>query len=178
MGFNEKKLSGKTVYGGKILNLDVDEVELCDGSVSKREVVRHSGGAAVLLVENGKVLLVKQFRYPYGREMYEIPAGRINAGESPLNAAKRELEEETGCKAELSLLAEIYPSPGYTDEIIYVFIAENSTRSRQNPDRGEFLTAEFIPLGRVEKMAERGEICDAKTLVAIYKYLALKGKKQ
>lgn len=176
MGFFEKKLSGKTIYGGKILDLEVDEVELYDGSVSKREVVRHSGGAAALYVEDGKILLVKQFRYPYGEETYEIPAGKINGGESPQKAAERELEEETGFKARLSRFAEIYPSPGYTDEIIYIFIAENSTRSRQNLDKDEFLTAEFISLARAEEMAERGEIRDAKTLVAIYKYLALNKK--
>lgn len=172
MGFFEKKLSGKRVYSGKILNLEVDEVGLADGSVSVREVVRHSGGAAVLYVEDGKALLVKQFRYPYGKEIYEIPAGKIDEGESPYAAAQRELEEETGFKAELSPLARIYPSPGYTDEIIYIFLAKNSTRSRQNLDKGEFLTAEFIPLDKVVNMVESGEICDAKTVTAICKYLA------
>lgn len=175
-GYNEKKLSGKRVYDGKILKLDVDEAELCDGSVSKREVVRHSGGAAVLFVKDGSVLLVKQFRYAYGKEIYEIPAGKLNEGESPLSAARREFEEETGYRAELSRFLEIYPSPGYTDEIIYIFLAENSTLSRQNLDKGEFLTAEFIPLERVLDMMESGEIADAKTVAAIYKYLALKNK--
>lgn len=177
MGFFEKKLSGKRVYSGKILNLEVDEVWLADGSVSVREVVRHSGGAAVLYVEDGKALLVKQFRYPYGKEIYEIPAGKIDEGESPYAAAQRELEEETGFKAELSPLARIYPSPGYTDEIIYIFLAKNSTRSRQNLDKGEFLTAEFIPLDKVVNMVESGEICDAKTVTAICKYLAFVQKK-
>lgn len=178
MDFFEKKLSGETVYSGKILNLEVDEVELSDGFKTKREVIRHLCGAAVLCVKDGKVLLVKQFRYPYGRELYEIPAGKLNPGESPLKGAEREFEEETGYTAELSRFARIYPSPGYTDEIIYIFIAENLTRSRQNLDKGEFLTAEFIPLKRVAEMVESGEICDAKTVVAIYKYLALNRKNQ
>lgn len=171
MSFSEKRLGGKTVYDGKILKLVVDDVRLDDGSAAKREIIRHSGGAAALYAEDGKILLVKQFRYAYGKEMYEIPAGRLNEGEDPSFAAKRELEEETGLVCDMSPFLTLYPSPGYTDEVTYVFLAQNSTRSRQKLDLGEFLTFEFIPAERVVKMIESGEICDAKTVAAVYKYL-------
>ena len=174
MKFSETRIDGKVIYKGKILTLTVDDVLLSNGKTAKREIVKHSGGAAVLFVCDNKVLLVRQFRYAYNREMYEIPAGIINEGELPQAAAARELEEETGYKAEVKHLADIYPSPGYTDEIIHIYFAENSTRSRQNLDEGELLNAEFIPLDKVLSMIESGEIADAKTVVAIYKYLLIK----
>lgn len=175
MNFSEKKLSGKTVYDGKILKLDVDEVELSDGRKAKRECVRHHGGAAVLCVEEGSVLLVKQFRYLYGKEIYEIPAGKLEKGEDPAVAAARELEEETGYKAErLTPFLTIYPTPGYTDEIISVYLADNCKKSKQKLDEGEFLSVQLIKLDEVVKMIERGEICDGKTVAAVYKYLSVK----
>ena len=171
MNFEEKKIASKTIYDGRILKLVVDDIVLPDGSSAKREIVRHSGGAAVLFIKDNKVLLVRQFRYAYGKEIYEIPAGKLNEGEDARIAAARELEEETGYKAELVHLMDIYPTPGYTDEIIHIFFAENSTRSQQKLDEDEFLSAELIPLERVLEMIESGEICDAKTVAAIYKYL-------
>lgn len=174
MNLKEKKIEGKTVYNGKILRLEVDKVELPDGSLSFRECVRHSGGAAVIYVENDKLLLVKQFRYCYGKEIYEIPAGKLNAGENPELAACREFEEETGYRAELEEFLKIYPTPGYTDEIIYVYKAKRADFVAQRLDLDEFLSVEFVALDDVLKMIERGEICDAKTVAAVYKYLACK----
>ncbi len=171
MSFNEEKTGGRTVYKGKILRLDVDEVRLSDGHVAGREIIRHAGGAAVLYVKDGKVLLVKQFRYAYGKEIYEIPAGMINAGETPVEAAARELREETGYLGELSPLGYIYPSPGYTDEVIYLFSVKSAVQTVQDLDDGEFLSAAFIPLKEVEAMISRGEIADAKTVTAVLKYL-------
>lgn len=172
MEFFEKKLSGKTIYDGKILKLEVDEVELCDGSKSIRECVRHSGGAAVLYVEQNKILLVKQFRYLYQKEIYEIPAGKIENGEDPALSAKRELEEETGYIAkEVVPLLKIFPTPGYTNEIIHVYQAKNCRVAHRRLDEGEFLKASFIKVDDALKMIESGEICDAKTVAAIYKYL-------
>lgn len=175
MKLTETKIDGRVIYEGKILTLTLDSVMLPDGSTSKREIIHHCGGAAVLLIEDEKVLLVKQFRYAYGKETYEIPAGKLNDGEDPRTAATRELEEETGRKAELVHLMDVYPTPGYTDEIIHIFYAENSTRSAQKLDEGEFLNVEFIPIDTVLQMIENGEINDAKTIIAIYKYL-LKNK--
>lgn len=174
MNLTEKKLSSRTVYDGKILKLTVDEVQLPDGNKSVRECVRHCGGAAVLLVLGGKVALVKQHRYMYGKDIYEIPAGKLEAGEEPSKGAARECEEETGYRAEMEKLLEIYPSPGYTDEVIHIFLAKNARFVGSHTDDGEFLTCEFIPLERVVKMIERGEICDAKTVTAIYKFLTIK----
>lgn len=178
MAFFEKKTGGKTVYDGKILKLDVDEVLLDDGSSAMRECVRHSGGAAVLCVKDNEVLLVRQFRYLYGKEIWEIPAGKLEKGEEPSVAAKRELEEETGCiAAELVPLLKIYPTPGYTDEVIHIFEAKNCRFAEQKLDEGEFLAVKFKNLDEVLKMIESGEICDAKTVAAIYRYCLVNGIK-
>lgn len=174
MNFMEEKLSSRVVYDGKILKLEVDKVRLPDGSESVRECVRHSGGAAVLLIAENKVALVKQYRYLYGNEIYEIPAGKMEEGEDPAVAAARECEEETGYRAQVKHLVDIYPSPGYTDEIIHIYLAECGEFAGQHTDEGEFLTCEFIPLEKVVQMIESGEICDSKTVTAIYKYLSIK----
>lgn len=174
MKLTEKTILSKLVYDGRILKLYVDGVELPDGSSSVRECVRHSGGAAVLFVKDGKIALVRQFRYLYGKEIYEIPAGKIEAGENPAIAASRELEEETGYRAEVSRLLDIYPSPGYTDEIIHIYLAKEAEYVGQNTDEGEFLDCVFIPIEEVMEMIERGEICDAKTVAAVYKYKLIK----
>lgn len=171
MSFFEEKLETKTVYDGKILKLNVDRVRLPDGKESWREIIRHNGGAAVLLVEEGKVLLVRQFRYAYGKEIYEIPAGKLNVGEDPKASAERELEEETGYSAELVHLLDIYPTPGYTDEIIHIYRANNPKFVGQKLDEGEFLNCLFVPLGDALKMIEQGEINDSKTIAAIYNYV-------
>ncbi|MDE6585228.1 MAG: NUDIX hydrolase [Clostridia bacterium] len=171
MSIAEKKISGKTVYEGKILRLEVDDVELCDGSKSKRECVRHNGGAAVLCIIDGNILLVKQFRYLYGKEIYEIPAGKLEKGENPQTAAARELEEETGYRAEsISKFLKIYPTPGYTDEIIHVYFTDKCVVSAKNLDDGEFVESFLFPLDKVLSMIESGEICDSKTVAAVYKY--------
>ncbi|MDE6691195.1 MAG: NUDIX hydrolase [Clostridia bacterium] len=174
MKLTETKLTSKRIYDGKILKLDVDEVQLPDGKRAVRECVRHCGGAAVLLVEGGKVALVKQHRYLYGKDIFEIPAGKLEEGEDPAAGAARECEEETGYRAEVIKLLEIYPSPGYTDEVIHIFLAKNAEFVGQRTDEGEFLTCEFVPLEKVVEMIESGEICDAKTVSAVYKYLNMK----
>ena len=170
MKFSEKKLKSQTVYSGRVVTLELDDVLLPNGKKGIRECVRHSGGAAVLLVKEGKVLLVKQFRYPYGKEIYEIPAGKLNKGEDPLKAAERELEEETGFKAVLVHALDVYPSPGYTDEIIHIYFANDIKVGNLNPDEDEFITHEFFDFETVLKMIESGEICDLKTVAAVYKY--------
>ncbi|MDE6001750.1 MAG: NUDIX hydrolase, partial [Clostridia bacterium] len=124
MSLTEKRIKSQTVYDGKILKLTIDKVSLPDGNESVRECVRHSGGAAVLLVKDGEVLLVKQFRYLYGKEIYEIPAGKLEDGEDATAGAARELEEETGYRAKLVRMLDLYPSPGYTDEVIHIFFAD------------------------------------------------------
>lgn len=171
MNFKEETVNKNYVYRGKILSLRCDDARLPDGKPCKREIVEHSGGAAVLCVKNGKIALVKQFRYAYGEELYEIPAGKLNAGEDPRQAAARELEEETGLfAAEMEPLLVLYPSPGYTDEKIYIYLAENAEERAQRLDEGEFLSTEFLPTERVEEMIFCGEIRDAKTVAAVLNY--------
>ena len=174
MNLKEKKLSSKTLYSGKIISRNLDEVELPNGKKAYREYVRHSGGASVLLVDNGKILLVKQFRYAYNKEIYEIPAGKLNVNEDPKIAAARELEEETGYCPKLVHMIDLYPSPGYTDEVIHIYKAVSAEFAKQNLDDGEFLNTEFIGIEEVMEMIDKGEINDAKTVAAIYKYLAEK----
>lgn len=171
MSIVEKKIDGKTIYDGKILRLDVDEVELCDGTRASRECVRHHGGAAMLCVIDKKVLLVRQFRYLYGKEIYEIPAGKLEKGENPRAAAVRELEEETGYRAEnAEKYLTIYPTPGYTDEVIHVYFTDKCSLASKKPDEGEFVESFLVSLSEVLSMIERGEICDSKTVAAVYKY--------
>ena len=172
MPHEEKTLKKNYIYQGKILNLRVDDALLEDGTTCKREIVEHSGGACVLYVENDNVLFVKQYRYAYGETVCEIPAGKLNAGEDPKQAAARELEEETGVKAaRLELLYETYPTPGYTNERIYIYRAFDGIRTQTHLDEGEFLDVEWIPLNRVKEMLKRGEIKDGKTIIALQAYL-------
>ena len=125
----------------------------------------------MLYVENDKVLLVRQYRYAYGESLYEIPAGKLDQGEDPMQAAARELEEEAGLRAEkLELLFIDYPTPGYTNEKIYIYRAYGGVRTQSHLDEGEFLDVEFIPLSRVKEMLKNGEIRDGKTIIALQAY--------
>lgn len=178
MKLEEIKVNSNLIYDGKVVKLYLDEVKLFDESVSKREIVKHSGGAAMLLVKDNKVLLVKQFRYAYGKAIYEIPAGKLELSEDPKISAIRELEEETGFVAtKVKKLATVYPTPGYTSEIIHVYIAEEVYKREQKLDNGEFIDVEFIDIGEVLRMIEINEICDAKTIIAVYKYLLINNLK-
>ncbi len=168
MNFEEKTLHKEYIYKGRILNLRRDRVLLSDGRESYREIVEHGGGSCVLCEKDGKILLVRQFRYAYGETLAELPAGKIDPGESPEKAAARELEEECGVVAEkFTKLFEIYPSPGYTQEKIYIFRAEGLKAGTACPDEGEFLTAEWYDRSELKKMIADGRIKDAKTLVAL-----------
>ena len=171
MDLEEKTVQKNYIYRGKIVNLRCDDAVLPDGRPCKREVIEHSGGAAVLCVQGGKVALVRQFRYAYGEAIYEIPAGKLNAGEDPMLAAKRELEEETGLQAERRVhLFTLYPTPGYTNEKIYIYEAEDVQAGAQRLDEGEFLNVEYMPVRDALSMVENGTIKDAKTIVALLDY--------
>ncbi len=174
MDYVEKTVRKNYIYQGKILSLRCDDAVLPNGQPCKREIVEHSGGACVLYVENNKVLLVRQFRYAYGESIYEIPAGKLNKGEDPMLAAKRELEEETGVKCEkIRLLYETYPTPGYTNERIYIYYAEGGERVQAHLDEGEFLDVEWIELDQVKEMIKTGEIKDGKTMIALQAYFLM-----
>lgn len=169
MDFFEKTLSSRTVYEGKVLTLEVDEVELYNGAHAKREIVRHHGGVAVAALDGDEnILFVRQYRYPYAECVLELPAGKLEAGEDPEACGIRELEEETGFVAgEFRFLAEIYPTPGYTDERLYLYAAKNLTFKAQNLDEDEFLSVLKIPRKKAVEMCLSGEIKDAKTVIAI-----------
>ncbi len=172
MNLEEKTTKINYIYRGKIINVRCDEAELPDGRPCKREMIEHPGGASVLCVHEGKAALVRQFRYAYGEALLEIPAGKLERGEDPMLAAKRELEEETGLTAEsLRHIFTLYPTPGYTNEKIYIYEAVNVKKGQQHLDEGEFLNVVYLPVEEAVRMVKEGEICDAKTIVALQHYL-------
>lgn len=172
----EEKIGSKRVYEGKIINLRRDTVRLENGKEALREVIEHPGGVSVLAIdEQDEIYMVRQFRYPTGKELWELPAGKLEFGEDPLACGIRELEEECGCKAEhFSPLAQLYPTCAYDTEIIYVYLAKGLTASKQCLDEGEFLTVEKMPFSKALEMVLAGEVPDAKTQVGILKYAALR----
>ena len=171
MDYVEKTVEKHYVYEGKLIKVRRDEAILPNGEPCIRELVEHSGGASVLYIEDGKVLLVRQFRYAYGESVYEIPAGKLEYGEDPKAAAARELEEEAGVKAgRLELLFTLYPTPGYTNEKIYIYRAYEGEKVQAHLDEGEFLDAAYIPLERAKEMLANGELKDGKTIVALQAY--------
>ena len=168
---SEKKISTEKIYDGVVVKLRRDKVVTARGVETYREIVSHCGGACVLAVKDGKILLEKQFRYAYGKDIYELPAGKRDSGEDFEVTARRELEEETGLiPLNLKKITEIYPTPGYTDEVIGIFYADEFEEGKLHFDDTEDLTSEWVQLGEVYKMMERGEIVDAKTLVALLWY--------
>ena len=168
MEFKEKTINKTYVYKGKILSVRKDDITLPDGTPAIREMVEHSGGSAVYCEKDGKILLVKQFRYPYKEELYEIPAGKLNQGEDPMQTAIRELEEEGGIRAKrVEKMFDIYPTPAYTNEIIRIYKATEFVETKSCLDEDEFLSAEWIDKWQVKKMIENGQIKDAKTIVAV-----------
>ena len=177
MNLSEKQLAKKYVYNGKIINLRVDDALLPNGKTALREVVEHPGGVCIAaLTDQDELLLVKQFRYPYMEEILEIPAGkRDERDEAPLECGKRELREETGAVAgEFVFLGELYPTPGYCDEVIYIYAAKNLTFGDTDPDDDEFLDVIKMHFNEVLERVLSGEIKDAKTQTAVLKLKILK----
>lgn len=172
MQFKEKTVESQTIYDGKILKLKKDTVMLPNGNTAFREVVEHSGGSAIYCEVDGKVLLVKQFRYPYQKELYEIPAGKVNYGEDPEKTAIRELEEEAGLIAEkVEKMFDIYPTPAYTTEVIRLYRAVGVKQGKTHLDEDEFLSAHWFTKEQLKDMISNGQISDAKTLIALLKMI-------
>lgn len=167
----EKKIDGNTVYEGVIVNVRRDRAELVNGDIVGREVVEHPGGITVIPVEeDGTVWCVRQFRYPIGREMLETPAGKLERGEDPAECAVRELSEETGLTAdELIYLGPCCTSPGFSTEILHIYLAVGLRRGEMHLDPDEFLNVEKYSLTDLIGMVMRGEIDDAKTIIAVLK---------
>ena len=173
MNMIEKKIDGEVLYDGKIIRVERDTVLCPNGKNAYREVVRHNGGAAILCItKDDRVLLERQFRYPYNEVIYEIPAGKLEKGEDPYQAALREFEEETGNKAEsLEHLIDIYPTCGYSSEVIYLYLAKDYVKTTTHFDEDEVIETEYIPLNDVLEMINSGKIKDAKTICALSTYL-------
>ena len=167
----EKTLEQEYKYNGRILNLRVDKAELPNGNEAIREVIEHSGGVTIAaLTDEGELLFVRQFRYPYGEVVLELPAGKLEKGEDPFRAGIRELREETGAVASKYVdLGKFYPSPGYCGEIIHLYGATGVTFKEQNLDEDEFLNVEKIPLSSAVEMVLNNEIPDGKTQAAVLK---------
>ncbi len=177
MKFKESDLLEKTirkiyVFKGRIVNVRNDDAQLSNGKIVSREVVEHRGGVGILpITAQGEVLLVKQYRYPYGELLLEIPAGKLELGETPFETGVRELREETGMNAARYFdLGIDYPSPGYCNEKIHLYAADGLTEIGQKLDEGEFLNVLSVPLTEALTMIYNGELKDSKTVIALMKY--------
>ena len=168
------KVSSQRIYTGRVINLDVDTVQFPDGSVGELEMVRHPGASAVLPFlsdpggEDPQILLIRQYRYAADAFIYEVPAGRLEPGETPESCAHRELQEETGCTAErVERLTTVYTTPGFTDERIHLFMATGLTRGEARREADEFVENVPMTLSRALTMIKDGEIVDGKTAIAL-----------
>ena len=171
MDLTEKRLDGELKYKGVIVDVVMDRAQLCDGSVVRREVVRHPGGVTVLPVDDeGYCYCVRQFRYPYQKELLEAPAGKLEPGEDPMECAVRELSEETGFTAdEIISLGEDYTSPGFSTETLHIYLARGLHRGEIHLDEGEFLSVEKHHIDELTKLVMDGKIADGKTVIAVLK---------
>ncbi len=173
LNLEEKLINSEYIYKGKILNLRKDSILLPNGKTSTREIIEHNGAAAILAINNNnEVLLVKQYRCPFKEILTEIPAGKLEKGENPKLAALRELEEETGYKANsIKLLLECYPSPGAFCEKLYIYLATNLEQTEQHLDSDEFLNVFKVPLSMLKEQILKGEIKDAKTVISVLSFI-------
>lgn len=171
MRLEEKTLESKLEYDGKIVKLYKDKVLLENGAEAYREVIKHPGGVCVVpLTENNEVILVKQLRYPTGKILIEIPAGKLEYGEDHFACGKRELKEETGCTAaKYDYLGCLLPTPAYDTEVIHMYLARELSQAEQQLDEDEFIELQRTPFDKAVEMVFSGEITDAKTQLALLK---------
>lgn len=170
----EQTLSSKELFKGRIITVRLDEVKLPDGNESRREVVEHPGGAGILAVDGEEMWLVRQFRYPYKEIIEEIPAGKLEKGEDAIVTAERELIEEIGYDCDsIEPFGMIYPTPGYTNEHLYIFLARGLKKRETHLDADEFIHAFKRPIKAVLDDILAGKIKDGKTCYAVLKYCQL-----
>lgn len=164
----EKTINKKTLYEGKILTLEIKDVMLKDGKIAKREIIKHSPGVAIVAYDDKYVYLVKQFRSAIEKEILEIPAGLANFGENPLTTAHRELQEEIGFDAKkMEFLISFYPSPGFTDEVTYIYLATDLFKSSLPCDDDEFIKVEKLKLSEINNFLSNNKTIDAKTALGL-----------
>ena len=168
------KRSSRRAYSGRVINVDLDTVEFPNGSVGELEMVRHPGASAVVPFltdprgDDPQVLLIKQFRHAADAFIYEIPAGKLDGAEPPIECAHRELREETGCTASsMEHVYTFFTTPGFTDEKIHVFMASGLTRGDMAHEKDEFMTVETVTLSAALELVKKGELVDAKTALAL-----------
>ena len=176
MSHIEKTIDSTRIFEGKVVRLRRDTVELENGKQTFREVIDHPGGVSILAMdEEGKIFFVRQFRYPFGRMLLELPAGKLEPGEDPEDSGRRELREETGCSAGRFVpMGKLIPTCAYDTEVIHLFFASELTRGEQDLDENEFLSVERYTLDEALQMVLDGEIVDAKTQIGLLKYQALR----
>lgn len=176
MPHSETTLDSKEIFAGRVIRVTLDTVRLENGHTSTREVVHHHGGACIMPVtDDDEIYMVRQFRYALGEEVWELPAGKLEKGEDPFEAAKRELGEECGLTAERFVdLGPVYPTVGYCSEIIYCWAATGLAPCDMHLDEDEFLTPEKVPFDKAVEMVLSGEIKDGKTVAALLKIKALR----
>lgn len=168
------RIGSRRVYTGRIINLDLDTVRFPNGSTGELEMIRHPGASAIVPFlsdpqgPDPEILLLRQFRYAAEEVLYEVPAGRLDPGEDPLDCARRELLEETGCRAShIEHLYTMYTTPGFTDEKIHLFMATGLERGDTDHEADEFITLEGVTLSAALGLIQKGEIKDAKTALSI-----------
>jgi len=168
--FTEKTLGVEQIYKGYIISLEKIAIELPDGQVSNRDVVRHPGASMVIpVLDDGRIIMVRQYRKALEKESLEMPAGKLDAGEEPLVCAKRELEEETGYTAErYEHIISIETAPGFSDERIHIFIAKGLKAGKMNLDSDEFIENEVYSIDELINMVLYGKISDAKSIIGIF----------
>ncbi len=177
MNLNEKTIKSSKVYEGRVVNLRVDTVELPDGRHATREIIEHTGAVAIVpLLDASRVVMVRQFRQAAGQILTEIPAGTLEVGEEPKACALRELMEETGyCAGRLTLMFSTYLAPGYSEEMLHTFLAEDLTPAKLDHDDDEFLEVITVDIEDAVDMITNGEVRDAKTVCGLLMARRLKG---
>ena len=173
--FKEIKLSGSTIFSGKILTLEKDEVLCPSGRKSTREVIRHCNSVCIIAQVDDKIIFERQYRYPYDEVIWELPAGKVDKGEDLDKAVIRELEEESGYLAKtVTYLGKIYPSCAYTDELIHLYYTNDLIQANRHLDPNEVIDIYYLTLEEINEMVIKNEIKDAKTLCALQMFYARK----
>lgn len=170
MEFTEKTVSKKSIYNGNIINVEQLTVTLPDGRQATRDIVRHPGASAVVAMnEKGEMYMVRQFRKPLEAVSLEIPAGKLDHGEDPLECARRELKEETGLSAgKLKHIVSVHSTPGFSDEVLHIYAAVNLKEGDSCADADEFLSTEKYSVAKLLNMILEGKITDAKTIIGVF----------